>query len=98
MQPIFNQSLAASPRKTITGDASVTSTPTPALKAQHKSIPPELLKKPLLNLTGPPPESDSDDTLDPIATSPKKKRKRRRKKKNITGSGDPQHSSAVMIQ
>ncbi|PPR04064.1 hypothetical protein CVT24_010639 [Panaeolus cyanescens] len=73
----------ASPQKQPQPDVSHPSSP---VKKEPKTIPPELLKKPLLNLDGPPPESDSDDIPDASPTSPKKKRKRRKKKKHVTGT------------
>ncbi|KAF9057974.1 hypothetical protein BJ165DRAFT_1521306 [Panaeolus papilionaceus] len=79
-----------SPHKKAPPDASHPPSPS---KGTSKSIPPLLLKRPLLNLAGPPPESDSEEAPDAPFTSPKKKRKRRRKKKSGTGLGDPQGSA-----
>ncbi|KAF8204810.1 hypothetical protein BJ912DRAFT_1052138 [Pholiota molesta] len=59
----------------------------------HKSLPPVLAKIPLLNLSGPPsdPESDADHAM---TTSPKKKRKRRKKKKSHTGLDNPETTTS----
>jgi hypothetical protein len=59
----------------------------------HKSLPPVLAKIPLLNLSGPPsdPESDADQAM---TTSPKKKRKRRKKKKSHTVLDNPETTTS----
>jgi len=57
----------------------LTSTPVSNIQPQHKSIPIDFLKGPLLNLK-PHSDRDSDHEGTP-SSSPKKKRKRRRKKK-----------------
>ncbi|KAJ3518076.1 hypothetical protein NLJ89_g96 [Agrocybe chaxingu] len=69
-------------------------TPTsPTIKlAQGKSIPANLLKLPLLNLTGPPPSDEESDyrVAESPPASPKKRRKRKKKKKHqVNGNPSP---------
>lgn len=79
MKPQELDSVNATPKSQGIVNVSLTSTPVSNIRPQHKSIPIDFLKGPLLNLK---PQSDRDS--DPEGTpssSPKKKRKRRRKKK-----------------
>jgi len=69
------------PQSQRTVDASLTSTPALIMQYRHKSVPLDLLTRPLLNLNGPHNDHGSDHGGTP-PSSPKKKRKRRRKKKN----------------
>jgi len=74
-------------------DVSLTKTP-----ALRKHLPSELLKVPLLNLTKPPSDPESDSEPVTPSTSPKKKRKRRKKRKSIlipesTPTTNPSHQA-----
>ncbi|KAF8165514.1 hypothetical protein B0H34DRAFT_793892 [Crassisporium funariophilum] len=75
--------VVSTPQKQLTVDVSLTTTPLLA-SANRKPLPLDLLKRPLLNLDGPPSDQESDDPMTGTpSSSPKKKRKRRKKKKNI---------------
>ncbi|KAF8969469.1 hypothetical protein BDZ97DRAFT_1915420 [Flammula alnicola] len=75
-------------------DVSLTITPRSA-HGHRKALPPEFANLPLLNLTGPPsdPESDADLATGAPSTSPKKKRKRRKKKKSLAVPSTPDDST-----
>ncbi|CAA7260024.1 unnamed protein product [Cyclocybe aegerita] len=66
-----------------------TPTSPPMKLAQGKSIPADLLRRPLLNLTRPPPsDEESDDHVAETPSASPKKRKRKKKKKH-QANGDP---------
>jgi hypothetical protein len=83
-----------------TDSRSGSTAPIPHKTVLRSPIHDELLKRPLLNLTGPPANSDDDESdveagVTSPSTSPKKKRKRRKKKKHhpITESVSPSTST-----
>ncbi|KAF9568929.1 hypothetical protein CPC08DRAFT_702048 [Agrocybe pediades] len=88
-KPVTPVDSTAPKRKPVitTVEDSLSKTPGP-----KKNIPLELLKTPLLNLSGPPhisePESEGEDVTG-TPTSPKKKRKRRKKKKHLVAQELP---------
>ncbi|KAJ7094581.1 hypothetical protein B0H15DRAFT_946981 [Mycena belliarum] len=66
--------------------------PTPSTTSPTRRLPSTLPKGPILNLTGPPTDDESDEeaTPDTQSVSPKKKRrKRKKKKKNLSGAQQP---------